>query len=57
MEKLFTSEELCKYYGVSRITLYDWIKKGLLDYIKIGTKYRFTQAHLDEFYKRSKEFK
>ena len=54
MEKLYTSEELIEHFRVSKITLYDWIKRGLIGYIKVGSKYRFTQKHLDDFIKKEK---
>lgn len=49
MEKLYTTEEVCENFRVSKVMLYEYIRKGLLDYIKIGSKYRFTQKHLDDF--------
>jgi predicted DNA-binding transcriptional regulator AlpA len=33
---LINTEQLCKILGVSRITIYNWRKKGILPYKKIS---------------------
>lgn len=47
MEELITTTELLKILKISKITLYDWIKKGKVRYIRIGKEYRFDKKELD----------
>ena len=46
----FTSEEVAKRYGVKVVTVWRWIKKGLLEASKMGGKfYRISEAALLAF--------
>lgn len=50
-EELITTTELLKILKISKITLYDWIKKGKVRYIRIGKEYRFDRKELDRLLK------
>lgn len=51
MEELITTTELLKILKISKITLYDWIKKGKVKCIRIGKEYRFDKKELDRLMK------
>ena len=51
MEKLLTTKQVAEIFGVdTRTVLYTLIFQGL-KYVKIGRKYRFKQADIEEFIK------
>lgn len=49
MERLYTCEELAERYNVKIITVYDWIKKGVLSAKKIGRQYRIKESEVIRF--------
>ena len=48
MEKLYTVQEVADYLGLSRKTIYRYLKAGKLKAKKVGAEYRITQSQLDE---------
>ncbi len=49
MEKLYTTEEVANYLGLTRRTIYTYIEQGKLRAKKVGREYRITQSSLDAF--------
>lgn len=49
MVKLYTCEEVAERYGVKVITVWDWIRKGRLEAIKLPKSYRITEEALAEY--------
>ncbi len=48
LEKLYTVQEVADYLGLSRKTIYRYLKAGKLKAKKVGAEYRITQSQLDE---------
>lgn len=51
--KFYTPQEIAEKLKVSKLTVYDLIKKGELEAVKIGKIYRISQEALDNFLKKS----
>jgi excisionase family DNA binding protein len=49
IEKTFSCEDVAERYGVKKITVWDWIRKGKLNAIKTGKIYRIRATDLEEF--------
>jgi excisionase family DNA binding protein len=43
----YTVEEAAKYLGVSRPTVFRWMKQGTISFNKVGAATRFSKANLD----------
>ena len=54
-EKVYLAIEVADMYGVKEITVWDWIRKGKLRALNVGTKtqprYRIKESHLVKFEK------
>jgi excisionase family DNA binding protein len=48
-EKLLTVKEVSSYLGVTKITLYTWIKEDKLKAFKYGKSWRISKEDLDNF--------
>lgn len=46
-EKLRTVEETSERFGVSRVTLWQWGKKGILNPVKIGHVVRYKESEIN----------
>lgn len=55
MAELFSCEEIAKRYGVQVITVWDWIRKGKLNAMKIGKQYRISKDDIEEFETKSRK--
>lgn len=49
MEKYYTCEEISQLYDVKIITVWDWVRKGILPAIKVGKSYRIRPQDLSVF--------
>lgn len=50
MEKVYKVKEVAERYGVSRRTVWEWIRLGKLNaYVISGRNYRIGEAALEEF--------
>ena len=47
-EVYLTTDELCKKLSISRVTAWNWEKKGILNPIKFGTKKRYKLSDLEK---------
>ena len=47
-EKPMTISEVCQFFGKSRPTIYDWMKKGILKYYKVSSRTYFLRKDLFE---------
>lgn len=51
----YTTEEVAQILKVSKLTIYDLVKKGLLRTYRVGRQMRIDPADLEEYINRSKE--
>lgn len=54
-EKLHSAQEVADYLGVTRRTLYTYIKDGKIEGLKIGRQWKFTDAQIDAFLAKAAE--
>ena len=47
--QIMTTKEIAKYLGVHEMTVYRWLKKGVLPGFKIGGRWRSKKDLLDNF--------
>lgn len=47
--QIMTTKEVAKYLGVHEMTVYRWLKKGVLPGFKIGGRWRSKKDLLDAF--------
>lgn len=52
MEPLITINELAEYLKVNRATIYYWIRNQQINYVKVGTRYRFRRSEVERFLRR-----
>ena len=53
-EKSYTTEEVAQILKVSKLTIYDLVKKGLLPTYRVGRQMRIAPSDLEEYINRSK---
>ena len=46
-EKWSSLEEIAEHLGVSKDTIRNWIKKGVISYRRIGKQYKFKISEVD----------
>lgn len=51
MEKLYTFDEVAKYFKVTRQTLCNWEKQGILKTVRINNKPRVKESELKRLMK------
>jgi excisionase family DNA binding protein len=44
LPRLFSVKQAAEYFGVAVQTIREWYRKGLLRYVKIGSRIRFTES-------------
>ena len=47
--QIMTTKEIAKYLGVHEMTVYRWLKKGVLPGFKIGRRWRSKKDILDAY--------
>ena len=47
--QIMTTKEIAKYFGVHEMTVYRWLKKGILPGFKIGGRWRSKKDLLDAY--------
>jgi excisionase family DNA binding protein len=55
--QIMTTKEIAKYLGVHEMTVYRWLKKGVLPGFKIGGRWRSKKDLLDAYLVRQMEEK
>lgn len=55
LEKLYTVDEVAKYFNVQKKTVYLWTSKGLLFSEKIGKKIYVRESEIESFIERRKK--
>ena len=55
--QIMTTKEIAKYLGVHEMTVYRWLKKGVLPGFKIGGRWRSKKDLLDAYLVRNIEEK
>jgi len=53
--QIMTTKEIAKYLGVHEMTVYRWLKKGVLPGFKIGGRWRSKKDLLDAYLVRQME--
>ena len=51
--QIMTTKEIAKYLGVHEMTVYRWLKKGVLPGFKIGGRWRSKKDLLDAYLTRN----
>ena len=51
--KLITVNQVCKMLAVSRVTLWDWDKKGITDPVRLGNLKRYRLSDIEELIKNT----
>lgn len=49
-ERYLTTPELARLLGVSRVTVYNWVKKGIIPAVRAGRNYIITDETLNEIF-------
>ncbi|MGH7198457.1 MAG: helix-turn-helix domain-containing protein [Candidatus Omnitrophota bacterium] len=55
--QIMTTKEIAKYLGVHEMTVYRWLKKGILPGFKIGGRWRSKKDLLDAYLVKQMEEK
>jgi excisionase family DNA binding protein len=55
--QIMTTKEIAKYLGVHEMTVYRWLKKGVLPGFKIGGRWRSKKDLLDNYLTKQMEEK
>lgn len=56
-EKWSSLEEIAEHLGVSKDTIRNWIKKGVIPYRRIGKQYKFKISEVDAWVDSGKSAK
>lgn len=51
MEKLYTPEEVAELFKTSRETIYNWLRAGKLQGVKVGHFWRISESELKRLLK------
>ena len=54
-EQLYTVEEVCNIFKISRKTLYNWKDRGILAPIKIGKSIRYSKEDINKLILKSRQ--
>lgn len=46
MQKLLTIDEVAQMLNIKKTTLYDWVHKGKIRYVKVGRLVRFLEEDI-----------
>ncbi len=49
--QLITATELAKRLSVPKVTVYSWVRRGVLPYVQIERAIRFDEAEIEEWVK------
>ena len=49
MEKLFNCDEVAEIFGIKKITVYDWVRKGKLPAVRVGKAYRVAESDIERY--------
>lgn len=52
---MFTLQQFCQYFHVTRFTVYNWIDAGKIHPVKVGRKWLFSQSEIDRITKEGVE--
>jgi excisionase family DNA binding protein len=52
MSRLMSVEELAKYLGLRKQTIYNWLHQRKISGLKIGKVWRFDRKYIDEWLKK-----
>jgi len=53
MSRILTPADICRRYGISSSTLYQWTSKNLIPHLKIRGLLRFREAEIDQWEQKS----
>lgn len=51
--RLLTLDETAAYLGVSKLTMYEWVNKRKIEYIKVGRLVKFREQTLERWLERN----
>jgi excisionase family DNA binding protein len=47
--RLLTPDEAAAYLGISKLTMYEWISKRKIEYVKVGRLVKFRERTLEQW--------
>jgi len=48
MQQMYTPDEVAQKLNIKKSTLYDWVHKGIIEYVKVGRLLRFTDKDISK---------
>ena len=54
LHDIITIDEVCSILKMSKRSIYDWCKKGIIPAFKIGNTWRFSRVDLDDWIEKKK---
>ena len=57
MGQILTTKELAEYLKLTQVTIYKYVCEGKIPGHKVGSRWRYDKAQIDEFLKRDAERK
>lgn len=48
MQQMYTPDEVAQKLNIKKSTLYDWVHKGIIGYVKVGRLLRFTDKDISK---------
>jgi len=55
--QILTTKELAEYLKLTQVTIYKYVCEGKIPGHKVGSRWRYDKAQIDEFLKRDAERK
>lgn len=57
MGQILTTKELAEYLKLTQVTIYKYVCEGKIPGHKVGSRWRYDKAQIDEFFKREDQRK
>tara|TARA_Y100001938_G_scaffold69673_1_gene96623 strand:+ start:676 stop:903 length:228 start_codon:yes stop_codon:yes gene_type:complete len=54
LDDIISIDEVCSILKMSKRSIYDWCKKGIIPAFKIGNTWRFSSRDLDDWIEKKK---
>ena len=54
LDDIITIDEVCSILKMSKRSIYDWCKQGIIPAFKIGSTWRFSRIDLDDWIEKKK---
>ena len=57
LDDIITIDEVCAILKMSKRSIYDWCKQGIIPSFKIGSTWRFSRVDLNDWIEKKKQKK